>query len=256
MLESQIISGERPLYGSRGLHLSGVTIGEGESALKCSADVTVERSLIEGRYVFWECSGVRCSGSRFAESARACSWYGRDHLYENCQIDSPKIFREIDGLSVLGCRLSAAAESFCRCRNARLEDVQMADAEYCFLSASDFVIRQINEKGKYAFQYSRNIEIHDSVLDTKDAFWESDGCTVYDSEIRGEYLGWYSRGLRLVRCRIAGTQPLCYCKDLVLEDCVFDPSCDRCFENSHVKGSIVGKVTSIEEPVYGEILYK
>lgn len=250
----KVISGERPLFGSNGTHISDLCIGAGESALKCSTDISVERCRIEGRYVLWECSGVRCRDSFFAESARACSWYGHDHLYESCDIDSPKIFRELEVLTVRDCRLSAAAESFCRCREGHIADVQMRNAEYCFLSASDFVIERLQEQGHYAFQYSRNMEIHNSLLDTKDAFWESDGCTVYDSELKGEYLGWYSRGLRLVRCRISGTQPLCYCKGLVLEDCVFDESCDRCFERSQVTGTVIGQVTSVEEPVYGEII--
>ena len=43
--------------------------------------------------------------------------------------------------------------------------------------------------------------------------------TVFDSVVKGEYLAWYSENLRLVRCKIIGTQPLCYAKNLVLEDC-------------------------------------
>lgn len=252
----KIISGERPLFGSRDICLSEMLFGEGESALKCSENVEVDRCRIEGMYVFWECKGVKCSSSYFARSARACSWYGKEHLYEDCEIDAPKMFRELDDLTVRGCNLSDAAETFWRCRNGRLEDVRMDEAEYCFLSACDFDINRLQMKGKYSFQYSRNMVIHDSVLDTKDAFWESDGCTVFDSELKGEYLGWYSRGLHLVRCRISGTQPLCYCKGLVLEDCEFDSSCDRCFEKSQVEGTVMGCVTSIEQPVYGEIIYK
>lgn len=253
---TKVISGERPLYGSCGLHISGITFGQGESALKCSSDVEVAQCRIEGQYVFWECRGIICRDTSFSDTARACSWYGSDHMYESCRIDSPKIFRELDGLTVRGCHISSGAESFWRCNNARIEDVELENAEYCFLSSSDFYISRLREKGKYSFQYTRNFEIHDSVLDTKDAFWESENCFVYDSEIKGEYLGWYSRGLHLVRCHISGTQPLCYCKGLVLEDCTFDTSCDRCFEKSQVEGTIIGKVSSVEEPVYGEIRYK
>ncbi|MCQ2182428.1 MAG: DUF3737 family protein [Bacteroidales bacterium] len=252
----KLISGERPLYGSRGLHLSDITFGEGESALKCSSDIDVKDCRIEGKYVFWECRGVSCRSSYFAPSARACSWYGSDHKYESCTIDSPKMFRELDGVSVRECTVSSASETFWRCRNGRLSDLRMDAAEYCFFSASDFFIERLKEQGNYSFQYARNFEIHDSVFNTKDAFWESDGCTVYDSVINGEYLGWYSRNLRLVRCRISGTQPLCYCKGLVLEDCVFDASCDRCFEKSQVEGTVLGGVASVEEPVYGKIIYK
>ncbi len=48
-------------------------------------------------------------------------------------------------------------------------------------------------KGKYSFQYIKNMTIRNSILDTKDAFWHSEGVTVIDSVVKGEYLGWFSR---------------------------------------------------------------
>ena len=61
---------------------------------------------------------------------------------------------------------------------------------------------------KYSFQYTENIIFRNCELNTKDAFWHSKNITVYDSVIKGEYLGWYSENLHLVRCKIIGTQPL------------------------------------------------
>lgn len=43
--------------------------------------------------------------------------------------------------------------------------------------------------GKYSFQYTKDVRIADSELDTKDAFWHSRDVTVVDSDLRGEYLG-------------------------------------------------------------------
>ena len=37
--------------------------------------------------------------------------------------------------------------------------------------------------------------------------------------MKGEYLAWYSDGLTLINCRIIGTQPFCYCRNLKLIDC-------------------------------------
>lgn len=37
--------------------------------------------------------------------------------------------------------------------------------------------------------------------------------------VKGEYLGWFSDGLTLIDCKIIGTQPLCYCKNLTLINC-------------------------------------
>ena len=95
---------------------------------------------------------------------------------------------------------------------------------------------------------------HDSILHTKDAFWETENITVYDSVIIGEYLGWYSRNLRLVGCRIGGTQPLCYAEGLELVNCTFDPDADLAFEYSSVDADIRGAVTSVKNPRTGRIV--
>ena len=77
--------------------------------------------------------------------------------------------------------------------------------------------------------------------------------TIYDSELHGEYLGWHSRNLRLVNCHISGEQPLCHAHDLVLENCTFDPSCDRAFEYSTLRADIRGAITNIKNPTSGHI---
>ena len=97
------------------------------------------------------------------------------------------------------------------------------------------------------------MEIHDSNLQSKDSFWETENVTVYDSFINGEYLGWHSKNLRLVRCRIGGTQPLCYIDNLVLEDCTFEPDADLAFEYSSVQATVKGHVVSIKNPRSGSI---
>lgn len=85
-------------------------------------------------------------------------------------------------------------------------------------------------------------------------FWETDNATVYDSEINGEYLGWHSRNLKLVRCHITGTQPLCYIDGLILEDCTFGADADRAFEYSSVHATVNGTITSVKNPRTGSIL--
>ena len=97
------------------------------------------------------------------------------------------------------------------------------------------------------------MEIHNAVIDSKDAFWNTENVTVCDSRLTGEYLGWHSRNLRLVRCHISGTQPLCYARNLVLEDCTFDPDADLAFEESTVDATIDSVVTSVKNPTSGRI---
>ena len=255
-ISDQYFSGERPLYASRDLQLNRVTIGDGESGLKESRRVEVVECRFEGMYVIWECEDVTCRNCYFAPSDRAPLWYCRNLRLFDCLIDAPKAFREIDRLTLERIKMTDGAEAFWYCRNGQISDLQIEQAQYAFMHASQLQITNIQLQGKYAFQYARNLEIHNAILDTKDAFWNSENVTVYDSEIKSEYLGWYSKNLRLVRCHIAGTQPLCYAENLVLEDCSFAPDADRAFEKSSVKATIIGDITSIVDPLPdSEIFY-
>lgn len=245
--------GERPLYASSDLKIERVTVHEGESALKESRRVEAEDCRFEGRYPFWCCSGAKIVKCEFTEDSRAPIWYSSDVEMRDCHILGPKILRELDGVKLFGCSFPKAVETLWCCRNVRIEDSSFEGADYLLMRSSDISISGMKLKGKYTFQYCRNIEIHDSILDTKDAFWESDNVTIYDSIVSGEYLGWYSRGLKLVRCRISGTQPLCYATNLVLEDCSFAPDADLAFEYSSVEAEIMGRVTSVKNPLTGHI---
>ena len=97
-----------------------------------------------------------------------------------------------------------------------------------------------------------NLEIRNSILDTKDAFWHSKNVVVFDSVVKGEYLGWFSEGLTQVGCKISGTQPLCYCKNLPLVNCTMEGT-DLAFEYSDVEATIEGHVDSIKNPRSGSI---
>lgn len=68
--------------------------------------------------------------------------------------------------------------------------------------------------------------------------------------IEGEYLAWYSENLRLINCTIRGTQPLCYCKGLVLENCTMENT-DLSFERSEVEATVKGNIISVKNPLKG-----
>ncbi len=127
-------------------------------------------------------------------------------------------------------------------------------ADYLGMHTDNVFIDGYHQEGNYGFQYSRNVEIHNAVLNSKDALWESENVTIYDSEINGEYLGWYAKNLRLVRCHITGEQPLCYCENLVMEDCTMGDDANLAFEYSTLQAHIKGDVVSIKNPTSGSIV--
>lgn len=245
--------GERPLYRSHDLKISNVTIHKGESSLKECSNVEAEDCRFEGKYVFWENDGFTVRNSLFTDGARSSLWYSRGCRMEDCLVEAPKMFRESDGIDVQRVKFPNAQETFWHCRNIKLRDVKIDNADYLFMFSENIDIDRYEQHGNYSFQYARNVVIRNAVIHSKDAFWSSENVTVYDSTIIGEYLAWYSKNLRLVRCHIEETQPLCYCEGLVLEDCTFGADADLALEYSSVQATLKGDVTSIKNPSTGHI---
>ncbi|MCM1522263.1 MAG: DUF3737 family protein [Muribaculaceae bacterium] len=253
VIENQEYGGERPLFATKHLVLDNVTIHAGESALKCCADIVANHCRFEGKYPFWHVDGFEINDCVFTPGARAALWYSRGCVMRNTRVEAPKMFREMDGVTLENVEIPDAQETMWHCSNIRLNRVKVANADYLFMHSSSINITDYEQQGNYSFQYCKDVLIRNAKIDSKDAFWNTEGVTVMDSSLNGEYLGWHSRGLHLIRCHISGTQPLCYCKGLVLEDCTFDADADLAFEDSEVNATILSPVTSIKNPRTGMI---
>lgn len=253
LIKNEEFGGERPLFASHGLRLENVTIHAGESALKECSDIEADGCRFEGKYPFWHVDRFTVSNCLFTEGARAALWYSRNLLMTDTLVEAPKMFREMQNLKLRNVRIPNAAETLWDCSDVDIDNVEVSHADYIFMHGRNIRINNYRQQGNYSFQKCRNVEIHNAMLDTKDAFWETEDVTVYDSTIEGEYIGWHSKRLRLVRCHIKGTQPLCYAEDAVLEDCTMDADCDLAFEYSTVKASVKGHITSVKNPISGEI---
>lgn len=85
-------------------------------------------------------------------------------------------------------------------------------------------------------------------------FWHDHGLKISGSEMTENCRAalWYSDGLTLENCRIIGTQPLCYCRNLKLMNCEMIDT-DLCFEKSDVEAVITTPVISIKNPKAGII---
>ena len=84
--------------------------------------------------------------------------------------------------------------------------------------------------------------------------FRSENVTVYDSVLNGEYLGWHSKNLKLVNCKIMGTQALCYAQNLIMENCTMGEDADLCFEYSTLDAKIDSSVHSVKNPSKGRII--
>ena len=252
-IKNEEFGGERPLFASHGLVLENVTVHAGESALKECSDITAIGCRFEGKYPFWHVNRFTIKDCLFTPGARAALWYSSNLDMSDTLVEAPKMFREMQHLNLERVRIPDAAETMWHVSDVRLRDVEVHGADYLFMHSSDIDIDNYRHRGNYSFQYCRNVVIRNARISSKDAFLNTDNVTVYDSELEGEYLGWHSHNLRLVRCHISGTQPLCYCSDLVLEDCTFAPNGDLAFEESTLTATIKGHITSVKNPTSGSI---
>lgn len=253
LIKNKTYEGERPLFASHNLRLEHVLIKPGESALKECTDIEAYDCEFQGKYPFWHVDGFRVENCIFREGARAALWYSRHLVMKDTRVEAPKMFREMDDLSLERVIIPDAQETLWHCRGVKMRNVEVKNADYLFMHSSDINIDNYKQWGNYSFQYCKNVEIHNAVIYSKDAFWGTEDVTVYDSELHGEYLGWHSKRLRLVNCRISGTQPLCYATDLIMENCVMEADCDLAFECSTLDATIKGNVTSVKNPRGGHI---
>ncbi len=252
-IKDEEFGGERPLFASQDLRLEGVTIHAGESALKCCRNIEAVNCRFDGKYPFWHVDGFKVKDCLFTPGARAALWYSRDLVMTDTLVEAPKMFREMDNLRLERVRIPDAQETMWHCSHVRLADVEVAHADYLFMHSHHIVINRYRQQGNYSFQYCHDVEIHDADIDSKDAFWGTEDVTVYNSKLNGEYLGWHSKRLRLVNCHISGTQPLCYCTDLILEHCTFDADADLAFEDSTLEATVDSAITSVKNPRSGRL---
>ncbi|RRD02476.1 DUF3737 family protein [Prevotella sp. OH937_COT-195] len=245
--------GERPLFGIHDTRLENVTITEGESGIKCCRNIEADNCRFIGKYPWWHVDGSLITKCHFEPGSRSAIWYSDNMVMRDCVIDAPKLFREMNNVTVENVVFNDADETFWKVNNLKIKNVTLHDGTYPFMFCENVYVDGLISDSKYVFQYCKNVEVHNAKITTKDSFWEVENVTIYDSELNGEYLAWHSKNVRLVRCRITGEQPLCYAQKLVLEECTFGEDCDRVFEDSEVQADIVGGITEIKNPRTGVI---
>ena len=255
LVKDKQYGGERPLFGSHDMRLDNITIVDGESGIKCCKNLECVNSKFYGKYPWWHVDGSVIEDCYFAPGSRSAIWYSNDMVMRNCVIDGPKFFREMRNLELENVKITDADETFWKIDGLKIRNVELHEGTYPFMFSKNIYVDGLKSDSKYVFQYCKNVEVHNAEITTKDSFWECENVTVYDSKLDGEYLAWHSKNVKLVRCHISGEQPLCYLDGITLEDCTFDPACDRAFEDSsNIDAQIRGAIAEVKNPISGHIV--
>ncbi len=244
-------TGERPLFGSRGLKIYDTIFDEGESPLKESRDIELYGSMFRWKYPLWYTKNITAKRCTWFTMARAGVWYTENVTVEDCAIEAPKNFRRCRGLTLRRVSFPDAAETLWNCEDVTVEDV-VAKGDYFAMNCSDMTVRGLTLYGNYSFDGAKNVTVEDSHLLSKDAFWNSENVTVKNCFISGEYLGWNAKNLTLIDCTVESLQGMCYIENLVMKNCKLINT-TLAFEYSTVDAEITGAVDSVINPSAGTI---
>ena len=253
LVENKTFDEERALYGIRDLlvrHCQFDGPADGESALKECRDITVQDCFFNLRYPFWHDHKLTIAGCELTPLCRAALWYTEHAEIRDSKLHGIKAVRECGDIKISRCDI-LSPEFGWSTRGMQMEDTHV-ESEYFMMRSDHVYLDKVDFKGKYSFQYVHEMVIENSMLDTKDAFWQAQNVVVRNSVVKGEYLGWYSDNVTFENCLIQGTQPLCYCTNLKLVNCRMG-GCDLSFERSQVEATLSESPASIKNPLSGTI---
>lgn len=250
-ITQEFLTGERALFHSRDLMIEDSIFDQGESPLKESSDIELNGCMFKWKYPLWYCNHITAKNCTWFEMARAGVWYTDDITVEDAVIEAPKNFRRCHGLTLKNVFLPNAQETLWSCDDVTMENVT-AKGDYFAMNTNNMTIRDFRLDGNYSFDGCQNLEIHHAKMLSKDAFWNTDHVTVYDSFISGEYLGWNAKNLTLINCTIESLQGMCYIDNLVMKNCKLINT-TLAFEYSTVEADITGKIDSVLNPSGGKI---
>ena len=251
VIKNECFFGERPLFSSRDLQIYGTVFGEGESPLKESSNIELYDSTFGWKYPLWYCKGVKAFGCKFLEMARSGIWYTDGIEMSNIDSAAPKTFRRSKNIRLSDCRFTNAAETMWDCSDISMSEVEIV-GDYFGMHSENVVATHLVVNGNYIFDGGKNIEISDSYLNSKDAFWNTENVVVRNSTIIGEYLGWNSKNVTFIDCKIESNQGMCYMDGVKLVNCEL-VNTDLAFEYSTVDAEITTSVDSVKNPISGKI---
>jgi len=251
VISNQRLIGERAAFGAQDADISSVIFADGESPLKHSRSVDIQRSAFEWKYPLWYAKDVTIADSALLETARSGPWYVDGVTMRHVLVAAPKTLRRCRRVELDDVQMTEAAETLWACDDVKLNNVT-ARGDYFGMNSSHVVANNLSLSGNYVFDGGHDIEVANSTLLSKDAFWNCENVVVRDSMIIGEYLGWNSRNITFINCIIESLQGLCYIDNLVMRNCRLINT-TLAFEYSTVDVEIDGPIDSVINPLGGVI---
>ena len=251
-ISEERLVGERALFMVKDMSITNCIFADGESPLKESHNIKIEKTSFQWKYPLWYCSDIEVKDSTFFEMARAGIWYTDNIALKDVLYEAPKGFRRCRGIKLDNVNFLIADETLWSCCDISMHNVS-AKGNYFAMNSRDIKIDGFNLAGNYSFDGCENVEVNNAKMISKDAFWNCNNVVVKNSYICGEYIGWNSQNVTLENCVIESNQGFCYMKNVTLKNCKL-LNTDLAFEYvSDIDAEVTSKIISVKNPISGRI---
>ena len=255
-IEGKHFTGERALFKSIDRKIINCIFDDGESPLKESKNLIIDHCSFGYKYPLWYGHNHIVTNSTFLEMSRSGIWYTSSSSFKNCDIIAPKLFRRCDNIYLQDITFHDASETLWSCENVNLKNITIIKGDYFGKDSKDINVENLKIDGNYLFDGGKNIVVNNSIINSKDAFWNCENVTVKNSTIDGEYLGWNSKNLTFINCHIISHQGFCYIKKLTIKNSIIEDS-DLIFEYcSKLDVDVNSNLLSVKNPISGTISAK
>lgn len=251
---NESFSGERSLFKSDSIEIECSRFHDGESPLKESKNIIVNKCSFEWKYPLWYSENIKVNDALFKPMSRSGIWYTKNITLTNCMVEAPKEFRRSSKIVINNCKFLDASETLWNCDDIKIYD-SFFDGDYLLMNSTNIEINNLHLEGNYICDGAKNVIIKNSILNSKDSFWNSENVTIYDSKINGEYIGWNSKNVTFINCEIESNQGFCYMDNVVLKNCKLINT-TLAFEYSTVNADIDSTIDSVKNPISGKITSK
>ena len=160
---------ERAFYGSKNVNFKNIIIDgieQGESAFKECRNITIEDSNIILKYCVWHCHNITLYKTILDANSRASIWYCDNIEITDCKINNVKACRNCTNLTIKNSIINSEDFGW-KCDGVKIINCKITGVTP-LLDSSNVTLDEVNVVAKYIFQYSDNIKMFNTTIDTKD----------------------------------------------------------------------------------------
>lgn len=246
-IRDQSFEGHEALKGLTKRKLETVSFGGREKsdyALKRGKKLILTHCSFNTPFSLWEAKEVKLDHVTFSSNARSAIWHAKKVKVRDSKFLSVKAIRESNGVYVKDGYFEGEELAW-KCSQIELVHC-IVQSHFLLFCSRKIKMSRCNCNGSDALQYIENGDIRGCVILSDDALLHCKNVTIYDSDLVGDQIGWYSQDLRLVRCRISGKAAFSFSHHLTLEDCVME-GCEEAFQYCEIdKATIRGNLKSVK----------